>query len=98
MKKDSSFLNEFFSLITPNKPFKNKLIPAPPDYQNADFWASIPGKKSVALLQPNKKEASGLKDIDCFFVHPTGFFLKEWNFNLDMNLSLIHISEPTRPS
>ena len=89
MKKDSSFLNEFFSLITPNKPFKNKLIPAPPDYQNADFWASIPGKKSVALLQPNKKEASGLKDIDCFFVHPTGFFLKEWNFNLDMNSATV---------
>ena len=85
MKPESSLMNDFFSSITPDYSFSKKRIPAAPDYANNQFWAAIPGKRSVALLDPEKHHTNELKGMDCFFIHPTGFFLKEWNFNLDHN-------------
>ena len=85
MKPESSLMNDFFSSITPEYSFSKKRVPSSPDYGNKKFWAAIPGKRSVALLDPEKQHSQELKKKDCFFIHPTGFFLKEWNFNLDQN-------------
>ncbi|RPG42811.1 MAG: DUF3089 domain-containing protein [Gammaproteobacteria bacterium TMED112] len=85
MKPNGSLMNDFFSLITPDYSFSENRTPSAPDYGKKQFWAAIPGKKSVALLDPEKVVSNELKETDCFFIHPTGFFLKEWNFNLDQN-------------
>ena len=83
MDKSSPLLDKFFASITPKQPFSRLASPQPPDYSEVKSWAAFPGKKSVALLEPNIESQNKLKEIDCFFIHPTGFFLKEWNF--DMN-------------
>ena len=83
MDKSSPLLDKFFASITPKQPFSRLTSPQPPDYSEVKSWAAFPGKKSVALLEPNIESQNKLKEIDCFFIHPTGFFLKEWNF--DMN-------------
>ncbi|MDC3098124.1 DUF3089 domain-containing protein [Gammaproteobacteria bacterium] len=83
MDKSSPLVDKFFASVTPNQPFSRLTSPQPPDYGDLKSWAAFPGKKSVALLEPNTESQNKLKEVDCFFIHPTGFFLKEWNF--DMN-------------
>ena len=83
MDKNSPSLDKFFSSITPKQSFSSLTSPNAPDYAKQESWAAFPGKKSVALLEPKMESQNKLKKIDCFFIHPTGFFLKEWNF--DMN-------------
>ena len=78
-------MNQFFSSITPEHSFSEKKPPKAPDYNNKNYWVAFPGKKSVALLDPEKESINELKGVDCFFIHPTGFFLKEWNYDLDLN-------------
>ena len=85
MKIDSSLVNQFFSSITPEHSFSEKKPPKAPDYNNQNYWVAFPGKKSVALLDPERESINELKGVDCFFIHPTGFFLKEWNYDLDLN-------------
>ena len=80
MKSESSLMNDFFSSITPDNSFSRKLVPSPPDYGNKQFWAAIPGKRSVALLDPEKHHSQELKKKDCFFIHPTGFFFERMKF------------------
>ena len=57
MKPESSSMNDFFSLITPDYSFSKKRVPSPPDYGKKQFWAAIPGKRSVALLDPEKQHS-----------------------------------------
>lgn len=85
MKIDSSLLNQFFLSITPEYSFSEKEPPKAPDYSDENYWVAFPGKKSMALLDPEKDLNNEPKGIDCFFIHPTGFFLKEWNYDLDLN-------------
>ena len=84
MDKSSPLLDEFFASITPKQSFSKLASPRSPDYGEQKSWAAFPGKESVALLEPKMESQNKLKKIDCFFIHPTGFFLKEWNF--DMNI------------
>jgi len=85
MGKSSPLLNEFLASITPKKLFSIESIPCAPDYSNHESWAALPGKKSVALLHPSEEKNNDNKYVDCFFVHPTGFFLRDWNFDLNIN-------------
>lgn len=84
MGKSSPLLVEFLASITPKKSFSKALIPCAPDYSNQEHWAALPGKKTVALLNPLQEKNNNNKDVDCFFVHPTGFFLRDWNFDLNI--------------
>jgi hypothetical protein len=61
-----------------------RMVPAP-DYAKADSWAARPGKDSFALFAPlGEANLPGARDVDVFFVHPTGFLSgKEWNSPLD---------------
>jgi len=57
----------------------------PPDYSQADAWAAMPGKDSLALSVPQGVEnADGLRAVDIFFVHPTGY-LNGGDWNSPMN-------------
>ena len=80
MGKSSPLLNEFLASITPKKPFSAESIPGVPDYSNDESWAALPGKKSVALLHPPEEKNNNNRDVDCFFVHPTGFFFERLEF------------------
>ena len=33
------------------------------------------------------------KEVDCFFIHPTGFFLKDWNFDMSKDSSTFQRTE-----
>ena len=85
-KSENSFLNEFFKSITPEKDF-DKDLPPEPDYSDQFFWACTPKNKSFESLSPFNKKFKRNKIIDCFYIHPTGFFLKEWNFHIDRDSS-----------
>ena len=79
-KKDGSSFDEIFSSITPQNNFDPKKVPVKPDYEDKYFWAAFPGKESVVNLTTEKPADPKNFNVDCFFVHPTGFFLKDWNF------------------
>ncbi len=59
----------------------------PPDYSQADAWAAMPGKDSLALYVPEGVEnADGMRAVDVFFVHPTGYLNGgDWNSPLNAN-------------
>ena len=92
-KKDDSSFDEIFSSITPQNNFDPKKIPVEPNYEDKYFWAAFPGKKSVANLTTEKRTDIKNFDVDCFFVHPTGFFLKDWNFKIDDNTATYQRTE-----
>ena len=79
-EETNSLVEGFFKSITPNHVFGEQCSPDAPDYSLEDNWAALPKTNSKAELTPSSIENSDVsKDINCFFVHPTGF------------LSLIHI-------
>ena len=92
-KKDGSSFDEIFSSITPQNNFDPKKVPVKPDYEDKYFWAAFPGKESVANLTTERPADTKNFDVDCFFVHPTGFFLKDWNFKIDHNTATYQRTE-----
>ena len=85
MTKDrESLVTDFFGSITPNYYFRDRPPPIEPNYSLEKSWASLPAKSSYAELSPGTiKKSPKNKNINCFFVHPTGFFLKNWNYDLN---------------
>ena len=82
-EETNSLVEGFFKSITPDYAFGEKCSPDAPDYSKEQNWAALPGTNSKAELTPASLEISNVsKEINCFFVHPTGFFLKDWNFDL----------------
>ena len=92
-KKDGSSYDEIFSSITPQNNFEPKDIPVKPNYEDKYFWAAFPGENSVANLTTENSVNTNKFDTDCFFIHPTGFFLKEWNFKIDRNTATYQRTE-----
>ena len=92
-KKDGSSFDEIFSSITPQNNFDPKKVPVKPDYEDKYFWAAFPGKESVANLTTEQPADTKNFDVDCFFVHPTGFFLQDWNFKIDHNTATYQRTE-----
>ena len=90
--KKNSFLNEFFKSITPEKNFGSN-HPPKPDYSKNVFWACTPANQSFEVLSPFNNITNKKKIVDCFYIHPTGFFLKEWNFFIDRNSSTFQRTE-----
>lgn len=89
-----SLVDNFFSTITPSQPFLKKNIPCPPIYSSDEFWAAKPGMLSKAeMVPPNISLNQKSKEINCFFIHPTGFFLKEWNFEISRDTSAFQRTE-----
>ena len=64
---------------------ENRLIDAP-DYSDQSNWAALPTKKDLADLRPEGVLADTiLKDINVFYIHPTGYLKgKEWNSSMDI--------------
>ena len=82
-RKNDSMLEDFFNSISPEYSFDETRIPEEPDYSQDHYWAALPTINSVANLFPKELGKEDVqKEVDCFFIHPTGFFLKDWNFNI----------------
>ena len=79
-------MEDFFTSITPESNFNAYSTPPSPNYNSLDFWSAHPDKSSYATLQPDTKTKNS-HEVDCFYVHPTGFYLKEWNAPLDLENS-----------
>ena len=92
-RRDDSSIDEFLSSITPNKNFDRSNIPAAPNYEEEYYWAAFPGKQSVANLTIEKSRINKNFEVDCFFVHPTGYFLKDWNFEIDYDTATFQRTE-----
>ena len=93
-EETNSLVEGFFKSITPNYVFGEQCSPDAPDYSQEDNWAALPKTNSKAELTPSSIENSDVvKDINCFFVHPTGFFLKDWNFDLNKETATFQRTE-----
>jgi len=87
-------MEDFFSSITPKYNFGDRRLPKEPDYSQDDYWAALPTLPSVAELFPKElKKESKEKEVDCFFIHPTGFFLEDWNFAISKDTSTFQRTE-----
>ena len=83
-EETSRLVNDFFKSITPDYAFGEQCSPDAPDYSLEQNWAALPGKNSKAEFTPSTlKNIQVSSEVNCFFVHPTGFFLKDWNFDLN---------------
>lgn len=74
------------SRLTPDTPFAETEQPAPPNYENLDFWAAHPEKDDYADQTPGELVKDRQEDApaDVFFLHPTTFDSKKsWNQHLD---------------
>jgi hypothetical protein len=51
------------------------------DYDRDDAWCALPGKASEAEFVPDGEVAipDGDRTVDCFYVHPTGYYGSLWN-------------------
>ena len=88
-------LNKLLDYIKPTSAFANTLNPEKPDYSNLDNWAAYPKKDSQQFLVPNSSFTinKSNNDVDVFYIHPTGFYEKTWNSNMEKNRSAYERTE-----
>lgn len=75
------------NFLTPRHDFSESKISPEPDYSQYDFWAALPQKKDFSDFRPEgiAEADSALKSVDVFFIHPTGYFRREyWNDPIDL--------------
>ena len=84
--KDDPFL-EFLEYIKPEKDFDISKSPKKPDYSDTNNWAALPNIDGQQFYVPDKSFSIKKynNQVDVFYIHPTGFFEKEWNSNSNSN-------------
>lgn len=87
-------LLKLLELVKPQSDFLPSDIPSEPDYSLMDNWAALPEMDGYQYLVPDAKYSPNKNnDVDVFYIHPTGFFEKKWNFNLDKKSSAYERTE-----
>jgi hypothetical protein len=74
---------DFIRSLKPEIDFASGNHPKEPNYLEAKSWAAFPGIDGFQNLSPDHSPPLGDKEIDVFFIHPTGFFEKQWNSPID---------------
>ena len=74
---------EFIQSLKPETGFHSDNSPKEPNYYEAKNWAACPGKDGFQNLSPDNPPSKDNKDVDVFFIHPTGYFEKKWNAPID---------------
>ena len=84
-KKLSPWKNnlEFIRSLKPEIEFTSTNHPHEPNYLDHSSWAAFPGIDGYQNLSPDHPSSLVDKEIDVFFIHPTGFFEKQWNSPID---------------
>ena len=87
-------LLKLLELVKPESDFTHSNIPKEPNYNFKESWAALPELNGYQYLVPSDAySVNKNNDIDVFYIHPTGFFEKKWNFNLDKNSSAYERTE-----
>ena len=90
---DSDF-KKFLELLRPIEPFNDDNIPSQPDYSDINNWAATPNIDGQQFCVPNDSfVANKNNSVDVFYIHPTGFFEKKWNFDMDKTRSAYERTE-----
>ena len=86
---DDEKLYKLLEFVRPVNSFENCSIPNKPDYSNMDNWAAYPEKDGQQFHLPDKNLSLNKADnyVDVFYIHPTGFFEKVLNSNMDKTRS-----------
>ena len=74
---------EFIQSLKPETNFNSDNLPKEPNYFETESWAAFPGKDGFQNLSPDILPSLDDKEIDVFFIHPTGYFEKQWNGSID---------------
>ena len=80
---------KLLELIKPEFDFDLSKAPPEPDYSNIASWAALPDIDGQQFYVPDTSFAVNKKnnDIDVFYIHPTGFYEKDWNSDMDKKKS-----------
>jgi len=73
--------------LRPSHTFAEQKQAPTPDYSKENNWAALPQKDDLADYRPEGILADTLlKNVDVFFIHPTGYLNGErWNSSMDTN-------------
>ena len=74
---------EFIQSLRPKKNFNIDTLPTEPNYLETKSWAALPGKNGFQNLSPDNPPNIDKKEINVFFIHPTGYFENQWNGSID---------------
>ena len=74
---------EFIQSLRPEKNFSISTLPTEPNYLETKSWAALPGKNGFQNLSPDYPPTIDEKEVNVFFIHPTGYFEKQWNGSID---------------
>ena len=74
---------KFIHSLKPETNFKSNDHPSKPDYLKRSNWAAFPGIDGFQNLSPDNSLSLDEKEFDVFFIHPTGYFEKNWNSPID---------------
>lgn len=74
---------EFLETIKPSNKFNKESLPDSPNYSDKSSWLALPNENSFHNLSPYQNTSDEKYDVDVFYIHPTGYFGKEWNASLD---------------
>ena len=74
---------EFIQSLRPKKNFNIDTLPTEPNYLETKSWAALPGKNGFQNLSPDNPPTIDKKEINVFFIHPTGYFENQWNGSID---------------
>ena len=89
---------KFLELVEPNIDFNNDSQPPKPDYSDLSNWAARPENDAQQFYVPDESFQVNKKDnnVDVFYIHPTGFYEKKWNINLQqLDVNNINLNKDT---
>ena len=85
---------KFLELLKPIEPYNENNTPDEPDYSDINNWAATPDIDGQQFYVPNDSFSVKTNNpVDVFYIHPTGFFEKEWNSDMDKSRSAYERTE-----
>ena len=85
---------KFLELLKPLEPYNENNTPNQPDYSDINNWAATPSIDGQQFYVPNDSFSFKTNNpVDVFYIHPTGFFEKEWNSDMDKSRSAYERTE-----
>ena len=86
---------KLLELIKPEVDFDISNTPTKPDYSNLKNWAALPDIDGQQFYVPDESFVvnKNNNEVNVFYIHPTGFYEKNWNSDMDKNKSAYERTE-----
>ena len=86
---------KFLELVQPDIDFNLENIPSSPDYSDINSWAATPNSGEQQFYVPDPSFTVNKENnlVDVFYIHPTGFYEKCWNSDMDRKKSAFERTE-----